>query len=434
MPAVITHIKRHSPARAAGVQAGEALVAINGRRIQDVLDYQFYSYDAVLSLTLERDGRRREVSILKQEGEELGLDFETYLMDAQKGCGNKCIFCFIDQLPRGMRKSLYFKDDDARLSFLLGNYISMTNLSESDVRRIIQMRISPLNISVHTTDPALRAYMLGNPRGGQSLRYLRDFAEAGLTLQCQIVVCPGFNDGEQLERTLGDLAQLYPAVSCISVVPVGLTRHREGLTPLEPVDAVKAKEIIAVVDAARARNIAQLGDAQCCAADELYLKAGMELPPAEYYGDYSQLENGVGLLSLFESEVRMALEEESGGSVEPFAVATGFAAAAFIRRMIDLVAEKCDNNLQCQVFPVRNDFFGPAVDVAGLVTGGDMIRQLSGKITAKRLLLPQSMLRHGETVFLDDVSIADVERELGVRVCPVESDGALFVQAVLGRM
>lgn len=434
MPAVITQVRRHSPAARAGVHAGETLVAINDKRIQDVLDYQFYSYDARLTLTLERGGVRRQLAVSKQDGEELGLDFETYLMDAQKGCGNRCIFCFIDQLPRGMRKSLYFKDDDARLSFLLGNYISMTNLSESDVSRIIRMRVSPLNISVHTTDPGLRARMLGNPRGGDSLRYLREFAEAGLTLQCQIVVCPGYNDGAQLEKTLGDLAQLYPSVSCISVVPVGLTRHRQGLTPLQPVDAAKAKEILAVIDEARARNSALLGDPQCYAADELYLRAGMDLPPEEYYGDYSQLENGVGLISLFESEVRMALEDEEKAEIEPFAVATGCAAAPFMRRMIDLLAEKCDNNLQCQVFPVRNDFFGPAVDVAGLVTGGDIIRQLSGKLTAKRLLLPQNMLRHGETVFLDDVSIADVEHALGVRVCPVEPDGALFVQAVLGRM
>lgn len=434
MSAVITGVQRRSAAERAGIRAGETLLAVNGKSIRDVLDYQFYTYDADLTIRLANGDAERTVHIRKQPGEELGLDFETYLIDTQKSCGNKCIFCFIDQLPRGMRETLYFKDDDARLSFLLGNYISMTNLSDADVERIIAMRVSPLNISVHTTDPELRSRMLGNRRGGQSLACLYRFAEAGLQLQCQIVVCPGWNDGDQLRKTLRDLGELYPSVGAVAVVPVGLTRYRDGLEPLRPIDEHSAKEIIAIVDEARESNEKSLGDPQCYAADELYLKAHLPLPGEGYYQDFSQLENGVGLVTLFESELRAALEDcGRHRHVSPLAVATGKAAAPFMRRMIDLVAKKCDNEMQYQVFAVENEFFGPGVDVAGLVTGGDIIKQLKGKIEAKRLLIPQTMLRHGETVFLDDVSLPQLEAELGVRVQAVEPDGALFLQAVLGR-
>lgn len=435
MSAVITGVRRHSAAERAGIRAGETLLTVNGKNIRDVLDYQFYTYDADLAIGLSCAEQQRTVHVRKQPGEELGLDFETYLIDTQKSCGNKCIFCFIDQLPRGMRETLYFKDDDARLSFLLGNYISMTNLTDADVERIIQMRVSPLNISVHTTDPELRSRMLNNRRGGQSLEYLYRFAEAGLQLQCQIVVCPGWNDGEQLRKTLRDLGGLYPSVGCVAIVPVGLTRYRDGLEPLTPVDKNTARDIIAIVDEARQRNEQELGDPQCYAADELYLKAGLPLPDESYYQDFSQLENGVGLMPLFESELKAALDEHTRlGPVEPFAVATGKAAAPFMRRMIDFIAKKCDNEIQCQVFAVENEFFGSGVDVAGLVTGGDIMRQLRGKLTAKRLLIPQNMLRHGETVFLDDVTLPELEKALDVCVQAVEPDGAVFLQAVLGRM
>ena len=253
MPAKIVHVDQDSPAEKAGISAGWWLQKINGHPIRDVLDYKFYSYDSRLELTLsqEKDGEEKSLSIGKAEGEPLGLDFETYLMDKQRSCANKCVFCFIDQLPKGMRSSLYFKDDDARLSFLMGNYISMTNLSEADVQRIIAMHISPLNVSIHTTNPDLRSRMLGNPRGGESLEYLRRFAQAGLKIMGQIVVCPGWNDGEELERTLEDLAAMHPSIAHVALVPVGLTRHREGLEPLHPVDREEARQIIGVVDKAR---------------------------------------------------------------------------------------------------------------------------------------------------------------------------------------
>ena len=252
MSSLIRKADLDGPAWRAGLRPGQRLLKINGHPIRDVLDYKFYGYDSRLELEVEQQGHIRRLVVEKEEGRELGLEFETYLMDSQKACANKCVFCFIDQLPKGLRPSLYFKDDDARMSFLLGNYISMTNLSQEDVDRIIAMRVSPLNISVHTTDPELRGRMLGNPRGGPSLEYLRQFAQAGLRLMCQIVVCPGWNDGEQLTKTLRDLAQLGPGVKSVAVVPVGLTKYRQGLAPLEPVTAEKAKQIIETVDRARA--------------------------------------------------------------------------------------------------------------------------------------------------------------------------------------
>ena len=301
MAAVITKIDPGSPGEKAGLRVGETLISIGGHPIHDVMDYKFYAYDPRLLLTVEgTEGTRRSVSVHKKEGQDLGLEFETYLMDAQRGCANRCVFCFIDQLPRGMRKSLYFKDDDARLSFLLGNYITMTNLSDEDARRIVRMNISPLNISVHTTDPELRTRMLGNPRGGESLRHLYAFARAGIRIHAQIVCCPGWNDGAALEKTLADLSALYPSVDSVAVVPVGLTRHRAGLTPLTPVDEEKARAILSVIDAQRAKNQKDYGQTIVSAADELYLKAQLPLPGPEYYEGYPQLDNGVVVMSIFE--------------------------------------------------------------------------------------------------------------------------------------
>ena len=431
MPAVITAVDRGGPADRAGVRPGDALLRISGHPVRDVLDYKFYGYDGDPVLTLLRDGAERTVRLRKPEGADVGLEFTTYLMDEQRHCGNHCVFCFIDQLPRGMRKSLYFKDDDARLSFLLGNYITLTNLSDEDAGRMIRMRVSPLNISVHTTDPALRARMLGVPSGGESLRHLYSFAEAGLRLHTQIVLCPGWNDGPALEKTLADLSALYPAVESVAVVPVGLTRHRAGLTPLSPVDEAAARAAIAVIDARRADNLARYGEAVCCAADEFYLKARLPLPGPEYYEGYRQLDNGVGLMALFEEELRAALscEPEELPPPPPLALACGCAAREFMERMVGLVRSRCPG-LELEVLPVRNDFFGPAVDVSGLVTGGDLIAQVGRRAEGKRLLLPMVMLRHGETVFLDDVSLSDLRRELRAQPVPVEVDGGAFLDAI----
>ena len=433
MSAIITKIDPRSPAEKAGLQIGETLLTCGGRAIRDVLDYKFYTYDPQLILEVQgKDGAKRAVKIRKHEGQDLGLEFETYLMDAQKGCANRCVFCFIDQLPRGMRQSLYFKDDDARLSFLLGNYITMTNLSDEDADRIIRMKISPLNISVHTTDPQLRTKMLGNPNGGSSLRHLEAFAKTGVKIHAQVVACPGWNDGDHLKKTLADLSAMYPSVESVAVVPVGITKHRQGLTPLTPVGEKEARDMIEIIDAQRAANLKRYDTAIVTAADEMYLKAHLPMPGPDYYEGYLQLDNGVGLMSLFEEELRGALmmEDEGREAPSPFTIACGMAAAPFMERMVGLIREKCPG-LSGKVIGIRNEFFGETVDVSGLVTGGDLLKQLKGNLNGDRLLLPIVMLRDKQNVFLDDVTPQDLERELGVSVYPLEIDGGVFLDAVL---
>ena len=363
MSAIIKSVEERSYAAKAGINPGEKLVSINGHLIRDVLDYDFYGYDRLLSVDVENEKGMRTVKIKKPEGSDIGLEFETYLMDAQKGCSNKCVFCFIDQLPKGMRKTLYFKDDDARLSFLLGNYISMTNLSDEDAQRIISMRISPLNVSVHTTNPELRTLMLGNKNGGASLKHLYAFCEAGLSIKAQIVVCPGLNDGKELEKTLSDLSELYPAIKSIAVVPVGLTKYREGLYPLKPVSLENARDIIDIVNKARQNNIKRGKPAMCCAADELYLKAQLELPNVDYYEGFSQIENGVGLLTSFEDELDSMLKfQDDFEAPAPFYICCGLAAESFMKKCIDKVKAKCQK-LDCKVIGIPNEFFGCMVDV-----------------------------------------------------------------------
>ena len=370
----------------------------------------------------------------KEEGEDLGLNFETYLMDRARSCANNCIFCFVDQMPPGMRKSLYFKDDDARLSFLMGNYLTLTNLSQREVQRIIDLRISPINVSVHTTDPVLRCEMLKNKRAGESIETMRRFAQNHITMNCQIVSCPGINDGPALDRTLKELAEMYPAVNSISVVPVGVTRFREGLYPLTPYDREGAARVLDQVEAFAARHLEEKGTRLVWCSDEFYLLAGRELPPEDYFEEFTQLDNGVGMLRLLTEEFRRALDlmepEEMAGAA-PFSIATGVSAGPFLTRLVDMAREKCDT-IKGTVYPIVNRFFGETITVAGLVTGGDLIDQLRGKQLGERLLIPANMLRSGERVFLDDVSLDDVERELGVPVIPVAQDGYELLDAVCG--
>lgn len=428
LSAYIKEVEVASPAHRAGIVAGDELVSINGHPIRDVLDYKFYSYDRRLKIELAR----KKVKIKKEEGEDLGLVFETYLMDTAKRCANKCVFCFVDQMPEGMRETLYFKDDDARMSFLLGNYISLTNLSEDDIERMIRMHISPINVSVHATDPEVRRHMLRNPRAGECLNIMRRFCEVGITLNCQIVVCPGINDGDVLRNSISDMLSLGECIESIAVVPVGITKYRENLYPLEPMTAETAAETIRIVDEFGKKTKLTRGDRVVYAADELYIKAGIELPKNNYYDGYPQLGNGVGLMTLMHEEFSDALEyTDIPECIEDFAVATGVSAAPFIRKLIDELKEKCHNIGSAEVYAIKNEFFGETIDVAGLVTGKDLINTLRDKPLAKRLLIPDVMLRHGETVFLDDISIADVERELGVTVVPVENDGDKLLCAML---
>ena len=422
MSTVITSVDHRSPAQRAGIRTGEKLLQVNGHEIVDVLDYRFYCYDPVLELVLEDSGgERRTLHIQKLEGQELGLNFETYLMDEPRPCSNHCLFCFVDQTPPGMRDTLYFKDDDARLSFLMGNYITLTNLTEREAQRIMDLRISPINVSVQATDPQLRRTLLGNKDADRSLAYMKAFGEAGIVMNGQIVVCPGWNDGDILRRSIEDLMD-WNFASC-SIVPVGLTKYRKGLARIHPVTAEKAGEIIDLVDEYGERCLRKYGTRKFFCADELYLKANRELPPEAYYEDYAQLENGVGMLRSFMAEFRSALEDiDPAGEYAAFTIATGKSAEPFLRELAEEAMARCPG-LKGQVVGIFNEFWGHTIDVAGLVTGRDLIAQLKGRELGAHVLIPANMLRHGESVFLDDVTVSQVEEALGCPITVTEGDG-----------
>ena len=429
MSTIITSVDRHSPAERAGITPGEQLLTINGHQIIDVLDYRFYGYDTDCCLELrEPSGAQRTVSLRKPEGRDLGLNFDTVLMDEMRSCANHCIFCFVDQMPPGMRKTLYFKDDDARLSFLQGNYITLTNLTDREAQRIIDLRISPINVSVHTTDPQLHCTMLGNKNALRSLDYIRAFCKAGIVMNGQIVVCPGWNDGDQLRRTLRDLTEMQ--FSSCSLVPVGITKYRQGLAKLRPVDAATAAEIIDIADEYGRENLERFGTRRFFCADELYLRAGRPLPRAEYYEGYRQLENGVGLMRSLEDDFLAGLSTvDVPVRFSPFTIATGTAAAPFLGGLVQR-AQADYPGLRGQVIAVENDFFCHTIDVAGLLTGQDISAQLRGRDLGDRVLIPIHMMRHGETVFLDDYTVERLSRELGVPVQVVDEDGFALVDAM----
>ena len=433
MAVPITGIDPQSPAERAGLRTGELLLSVNGHAIADVFDYQFYTLERKLRLTVQRGTKVRTVLVRKEEYEDLGLQFETYLMDQQRSCRNHCIFCFIDQLPKGLRESLYFKDDDARLSFLFGNYITLTNLKEKEVKRIIDMHISPVNVSVHTTNPALRVKMMGNRFAGEVLRYLKMLADGGISLNCQLVLCPGYNDGEELARSLRDLAALRPAVQSICMVPVGLTKFREGLTPLTPFTQETAGAVVDLAEAFGEECLTKFGTRLCYPSDEFYLKAKRPIPPASFYEEFVQLENGVGMLSLLCAQFHEALAATRGDLTKSrtITIVTGKAAAPFITSLID-EAKKRWHNLDGQVIAIENEFFGPQITVSGLITGKDIMSQLTGRALGEEVLLSSSMLRREGDLFLDDVSLSQLQEALGVPVTPVDNDGAELLHAVLG--
>ena len=398
---------------------------------EDVLWTRWLAYDRDPELTLaSADGAQRTLRVKKEEGTELGLNFDTYLMDEPRPCSNHCLFCFVDQMAPGCRDTLYFKDDDARLSFLMGNYITLTNLSEREAQRIIDLRISPINVSVHASDPKMHCLLLGNRQAERSLELMQAFGRAGIRMNGQIVVCPGYNDGEQLQRTMEDMAD-WGFVSC-SIVPVGLTKYRKGLAKLSPVDRENARAIIDRVDAFAAKCRERFGSRLFFCSDELYIRAELPLPEEDYYEGYVQIENGVGMLRslITEFEAGLRLEDEAAAAT-PFTIATGVSARPYLQQLADQAAEKL--GVSGQVIAIQNDFFGHTIDVAGLITGQDLIAQLKGRDLGQRLLIPVNMLRHGGDVFLDDLRVGDVERELGVPVTVVEQDGFDLLDAVLGR-
>ena len=414
------------------VEPGDTITAINGNEILDVLDYKFFAYDPDLEVRLRRpDGTEYTLHVRKGEGGDLGLDFESYLMDAPRSCANACVFCFIDQLPRGMRKTMYFKDDDARLSFLLGNYITLTNLSEREVERIIALHVSPINVSVHTMNPELRCKMLRNPKAGESIEVMRRFAKAGIVMNCQIVCCPGLNDGAELEHTMRELAALWPSVHSVSVVPVGLTKFRKYLYPLTPFTPEHAAETLDLVERFSAECLEKYGSRIIFCGDEMYLKAGRELPPDEFYEEYTQLENGVGMLRLLETEFRSALKLADPPDGVPFTIATGTSAAPHFEKLLQL-AKDAFPNLDGRVVAIENDFFGRSINVTGLITGGDLVRQLKGRELGERLFISQNMLRRQEMDFLDDVKLEEASAALGLPIYPVEADGFALCDAIFG--
>jgi putative radical SAM enzyme (TIGR03279 family) len=432
MSTKIASIDPRSPAHRAGICPGETLLEVNGNPIVDVLDYKFYTYDPRLTLLLEQeDGTKRSVRIRKAEGEELGLSFETYLMDHAHRCANNCIFCFVDQMPGGLRDTLYFKDDDERLSFLMGNYVTLTNLSPREIQRIIDLRISPINVSVHTTDPALRVEMMGNRFAGRSIDIMRRFAQAGIQMNCQIVACPGVNDGDKLRRTMADLTEMRSGVSSCAIVPVGLTKYREGLYPLRPYTKQEAAALLDMVEAYGNTCLERYGRRMFWCSDEFYLLSERELPPDEFYDDYCQLENGVGMLRLLEVEFRGALKVYEGEECSPlpYSIATGRSAAPLIARLAAEADRQFSSN--GQVYTIENDFFGHQITVAGLITGQDLIAQLRDKPLGERLLLPDCMLRYHQNVFLDDYTVEQVQEALGVPITFVPSDGFKLLEAIL---
>lgn len=431
MAVKIFDVTTGSHADKAGIKKGETLLSINSNEIVDVLDYRFYQVNRKLTLEVaDEDKNVRTIEMTKGEYEEIGLEFETYLMDKQHSCRNKCIFCFIDQLPKGMRESLYFKDDDSRLSFLFGNYITLTNITEHEIDRIIKMHISPINVSVHTTNPELRCKMMNNRFAGDTLKYLKRFADAGITLNCQIVSCPGINDGDELVRTLTDLENL--GVNMTAIVPVGLTRYRENLYPLVPYNKETAGQTIDIIEKMGDECVKKLGRRIFFPGDEFYLLAEREIPSPEFYEDFSALEDGIGMIAYLTDDVGWKLEELDADEslCHKVTIACGEGVFPYMKRIMSMINEKFPN-ITINTRAIKNNFFGGGVNVSGLVTGGDLIDQLRGDDLGDRLIITSSMLRFENDLFLDDVSTDDVERELGVTLVPVNNNGNDLVEAVI---
>lgn len=431
MAVKIFDVTTGSHADKAGIKKGETLLSINSNEIVDVLDYRFYQVNRKLTLEVADENKNvRTIEMTKGEYEEIGLEFETYLMDKQHSCRNKCIFCFIDQLPKGMRESLYFKDDDSRLSFLFGNYITLTNITEHEIDRIIKMHISPINVSVHTTNPELRCKMMNNRFAGDTLKYLKRFADAGITLNCQIVSCPGINDGDELVRTLTDLETL--GVNMTAIVPVGLTRYRENLYPLVPYNKETAGQTIDIIEKMGDECVKKHGRRIFFPGDEFYLLAEREIPSPEFYEDFSALEDGIGMIAYLTDDVGWKLEELDADEslCHKVTIACGEGVFPYMKRIMSMINEKFPN-ITINTRAIKNNFFGGGVNVSGLVTGGDLIDQLRGDDLGDRLIIPSSMLRFENDLFLDDVSTDDVERELGVTLVPVNNNGNDLVEAVI---
>ena len=430
---IIKNVLPGSIAEELEISAGDKLLAINDQEIEDVFDYHFLANEEYLTVLIEKpDGEQWELEIEKEYEEDLGIEFEQGLMDEYRSCRNKCIFCFIDQMPKDMRETLYFKDDDSRLSFLQGNYVTLTNMSDHDIDRIIRYHLEPINVSFQTTNPELRCKMLHNRFAGEALNKVDRLYEGGITMNGQIVLCKGINDGEELERSIRDLMKYAPQLQSVSVVPVGLSKYRDGLYPLQPFTKEDAKEVLHIIHKWQKKAHEEFGIHFIHGGDEWYILAEEELPKEERYDGYLQLENGVGMLRLLMNEFEDGYESLNGDEIDrEVSVATGFLAYPYIKRMADRIMEKYPKS-KIHVYGIRNDFFGELITVSGLITGQDLIGQLKGKALGEKLLLPCNMLRIEEQDFLDDVTLQDVKDALQVPVDIVKSSGQDFIDAVLG--
>lgn len=435
---VVRDVLPGSIAEEVGIEPGDSIVSINGEEIRDIFDYRFLAANEELTLeVLKKDGEVWEIEMEKDEYEDIGIEFETSMIDEAKSCTNRCIFCFIDQLPKGMRETLYFKDDDSRLSFLTGNYVTLTNMRDEDIARIIKYRMSPINISVHATNANLRVFMLKNRFAGNIMDRIRKLTDSGIVVNCQIVLCRGINDGEELQQSISDLTELYPGVRSISIVPVGITAHREGLEKLTPFDAEASGAVVAQVEGWQSRLLELHGSRVVYLADEFYISAHRSIPGHEHYEDFPQIENGVGLIALLNYEFNQYMEELDPSlsfapqSLRQVSIATGVSSYTFIKDMGEKLEQRF-KNLKVNTFDIKNRFFGENVTVTGLLTGRDIIAQLKGKDLGQELLLCRSMLRSGEEVLLDDYSIKDIEDELNIKISIVENDGRDFIRKILG--
>lgn len=436
---IVKSVLKNSIAEELEIAPGDRLLSINQMEVEDIFDYQFMIQDTYLEVEIEKpDGEQWVLEIDKEFEEDLGLEFENGLMDEYRSCHNKCIFCFIDQMPKGMRDTLYFKDDDSRLSFLQGNYVTLTNMSEHDISRIIRYHLSPINISFQTTNPELRCKMLNNRFAGDALKKVDLLYEAEITMNGQIVLCKGVNDGEELERSIRDLTKYLPYLESVSVVPVGLSKYREGLYPLEPFSEEDAKEVIATIENWQKKIYAEHGIHFIHASDEWYILAKQPIPEEERYDGYLQLENGVGMMRLLLNEVeeemnRLRAENKLGDKTirDELSLATGLLAYPYIKQLTEDIMSEFPN-LKVHVYPIVNHFFGENITVSGLLTGQDIMKQLQGKKLGSRLLLPQNVLRSMESVFLDDYTVQDLEKALQVRIDIVKSSGREFVHSIIG--
>ncbi len=445
---VVRCVEAGSAAEEGGVSPGDRLIAVNGHRIKDVFDYRFYCADESIELHMaDSDGEEYIVDIEKDVYEDLGIEFENPLLDCDRSCANKCIFCFIDQMPPGMRDTLYFKDDDIRLSFLTGNYVTLTNVTEQELHRIVKYRMSPINVSVHTLNPELRCKMLNHKGAGTVYEKIKILTDGGINVNGQIVLCPGYNDGEELRSTLEGLLSLGGNLLSVSAVPVGLTKYRDGLAELRPFTTAECGEIIDIIEEFQQKALKERGTRFVFASDEIYIKAGRALPKEDCYDDFPQIENGVGMVSLLEYEVCEYLKSKQGientkkaikaqkGAERKITIATGMCAGDYVKALADKVCKEVSPlgaDIKVETVKIINNFFGENVTVSGLITGGDLISQLKGKELGSELLITKNMLRHGEAVFLDNITVAEVSEALGVNVRAVEDSGSDFVTAIVG--